>query len=77
MKFKDVKKMPKDEMDKKLYEMKIELMKLNAQIAVGTTPKNTKQVRDIKRTLAKIETSRQQSFEKKVKALKAKRYKSL
>jgi ribosomal protein L29 len=77
MKFKDVKKMPKDEMDKKLYEMKIELMKLNAQIAVGTTPKNTKQVRDIKRTLAKIETSKQQSFEKKVKSLKAKRYKSL
>jgi ribosomal protein L29 len=77
MKFKDVKKMPKDEMDKKLYEMRIELMKLNAQIAVGTTPKNTKQVRDIKRTLAKIETSRQQNFEKKVNALRAKKYKSL
>ena len=77
MKFKDVAKMPKDEMEKKLVELKTELMKLNAQVAIGTTPKNTKQIRDMKRSLAKIETLRQQNFEKQVKALKAKKYKSM
>ena len=77
MKFKDVTKMPKDELEKKLFELKTELMKLNAQVAIGTTPKNTKQIRDMKRTLAKIETMKQQNFEKQVKALKTKKYKSL
>jgi ribosomal protein L29 len=77
MRFKDVAKLPKDELEKKLAELKTELMKLNAQIAIGTTPKNTKQVRDIKRTMAKIETLRQQNFEKQVSALKIKKYKSL
>jgi len=77
MKFKDLKKMPKDEFDKKLGELKTELMKLSAQIAIGTTPKNTKQVRDIKRTMAKIETLRQQNLEKQVNALRTKKYKSL
>ncbi len=77
MRFKDITKMPKEELDKKLVELRIELMKLNAQIAIGTTPKNTKQIRDIKRTLAKIETLRQQNFEKQVKTLRTKKYKSL
>jgi len=77
MKFKDIKKMPKDELTKKLFDMKTELMKLNAQIAVGTTPKNTKEVRDIKRALAKVETLKQQSFEKQVAVLRTKKYKNL
>jgi ribosomal protein L29 len=77
MKFADMKKLPKDELNKKLEELKTEMMKLNAQIAVGTTPKNTKQIRDIKRTIAQAETLKQQSFEKQVKALKSKNYKSL
>ena len=77
MKFTDIKKMPKDELTKKLADMKTELMKLNAQIAVGTTPKNTKQVRDIKRTIAKVETQRQQTFEKQVDVLKTKKYKNM
>jgi len=77
MKFTDVKKLPKEELSKKIQELHTELMKLNAQIAVGTTPKNTKQVRDIKRTIAKIETLKQQGFEKQVRALKVKNYRSL
>ena len=63
MKFTDIKKMPKDELSKKLRELNTELMKLNAQIAIGTTPKNTKQIRDIKRTIAKVETMNKQNFE--------------
>ena len=77
MKFKDIKKMPKDELTKKLVDMKTELMKLNAQIAVGTTPKNTMQVRDIKRAIAKLETLKQQTFEKQVATLRTKKYKNL
>ncbi len=77
MKFNDIKKMPKEELEKKIVELRTELMKLNAQIAVGTTPKNTKQIRDIKRTVAKVETLKQQNFEKKVKELRTKNYKSL
>ena len=77
MKFEDLKKLPKDEVEKKLAELKTDLMKLCAQISVGTTPKNTKQVRDIKRTIAKIETMKHQNFEKQVKVLKSKNYKSL
>jgi ribosomal protein L29 len=77
MKFKDIKKMPKDELEKKSQELKIELMKLSAQIAIGTTPKNTKQVREIKRAMAKIETFKQQNFEKQVNELRTKKYKRL
>ena len=77
MKFADIKKMPKDELTKKLHDLRTELMKLNAQVAIGTTPKNTKQIREIKRTIAKVETLNQQSFEKQVKSLAPKKYKSL
>ena len=73
MKFEDMKKLPKDELNKKLVELKTEMMRLNAQIAVGTTQKTLKQIRDIKRTLAKAETLKQQSFEKQVKTLKSKK----
>ena len=72
-----MKKLPREELNKKLVELKTEMMKLNAQIAVGTTPKNTKQIRDIKRTLAKAETIKQQNFETQVKALKPKKYKNM
>jgi ribosomal protein L29 len=77
MKFEDMKKLPREELNKKLLELKTEMMRLNAQIAVGTTPKNTKQIRDIKRTIAKAETLKQQGFEKQVKALRTKNYKNL
>ena len=82
MKFNDIKKMPKDELEKKIVDLKTEMMKLNAQIAIGTTPKNTKQVREIKRTIAKIETMKRQNFGKQVESLKnnakaPKKYKSL
>jgi ribosomal protein L29 len=69
--------MSKDELDKKLHDLKSELMKINAQISVGTTLKNTSQARDIKRTIAKIETHKKQSFQNEMKSLKVKKYKRL
>lgn len=71
MNFKDLSKMPKDEQDKKLHDLQTELMKLNAQVAVGTTPKNTKQIREIRRTIAKVETLRMQQFKKTVQEMTA------
>ncbi|MAE13731.1 50S ribosomal protein L29 [Candidatus Woesearchaeota archaeon] len=60
MKFKDVTKMKKGEMDKKLLEIQFELLKLNAQVATGTNPKNPLQIRKLKKTIAKILTARNQ-----------------
>lgn len=62
MKIVDIKKMQKDELDKKVLELKTELMKLYAQVAVGTTPKSTKQIREIKKNLARFQTYQQQQF---------------
>ena len=40
----------------KLLDLKKELIKVNAQIAIGTTPKSPGQVKAIKKTIAKILT---------------------
>ena len=69
MKHSDMKKMQKDELEKKMYEVKTELMKLNAQVAIGTTPKSTKQIRELKKALARYETLRMQEFNSKVQEL--------
>jgi ribosomal protein L29 len=74
MKFKELSKLEHDEIAKKLNELELELMKLNAQVAVGTAPKSTKQIREIKRNIARIHTLREQKVEK---VKKAQKYSSL
>ncbi len=80
MKYKELTKLGKEELDKKLYDMKVELMKLNAQIAIGTTPKSPKQIRELKRNIARYETLRMENFHKGMDALnvesKKKKYRS-
>ena len=56
MKIKDLKAMSKEDLNAKLIELRKELMKQNAQIATGTVPKSPGQVREIKKTIAKIMT---------------------
>ncbi|MEM4239700.1 MAG: 50S ribosomal protein L29 [Candidatus Woesearchaeota archaeon] len=56
MKFKELKAMPAMELKGKLLELKKELMKENAQVAIGTVPKNPRKLRLAKKTIAKIET---------------------
>lgn len=56
MKIRDLKELPKEELIKKLNELKKELIKHNAQIAVGTTPKSPGAVKQTKKTIAKILT---------------------
>ena len=54
MKAKDLIPMSEEELNSKLIELKKELIKLNAQIATGTTPKSPGQVKEVKKTIAKI-----------------------
>ncbi len=56
MKVKEIRSMSEEELNSKLEELKKELVKINAQIATGTTPKSPGQVKQIKKNIAKILT---------------------
>jgi len=47
------------DIENKMTELKKELMKINSQIATGTVPKSPGKVREIKRSIAKILTIKQ------------------
>ena len=65
MKIKEIKGMSEEELNNKLEELKKELMKINAQIATGTTPKSPGNVKQIKKAIAKISTIKKQEVKKK------------
>lgn len=65
MKFKDLKAMPKNELNEKLLELKRELIKENAQVAIGTIPKNPGKLKTTKKTIAKIKSLVSRSEEAK------------
>lgn len=54
MKFKEILQMKKEEIDTKLSEFKLELIKLNAQVATGTPPKNSGRLKTLKKDIARI-----------------------
>ncbi len=54
MKFKEIQKLPKAELEKQLLELRKELMKSNAQIALGAALKNPGKVGAIKKSIAKM-----------------------
>ncbi len=54
MKINEIKNLDDKSLNEKLSELKKELIKINAQIAIGTTPKNPGQVKNIKKTIARI-----------------------
>ncbi len=60
MKKKELSLMQADEMNSKLIELRKELMKSNSQVATGTVPKNPGQIRQIKKTIARILTIRRE-----------------
>ena len=60
MKAKEIRNMDKISLNEKLLELRKELVKINAQIVIGTTIKNPGQVKDLKKTLAKIVTIEQE-----------------
>jgi large subunit ribosomal protein L29 len=56
VKKKDLKNMHAPELQKRLKELRSELMKSNSQIATGTIPKNPGQIKHTKKTIARILT---------------------
>ena len=52
--FSDMKNMSKSELVAKMNEFRKELMKLNAQVATGTTPKSPGQIKNIKKNVSRI-----------------------
>ena len=56
MKAKEIRSMNKEDLDVKLEELRKELIKVNAQISTGTTPKSPGQVKQIKKNIARILT---------------------
>ena len=54
MKISEIKSLDSNALDEKLSELRKELVKINAQIAIGTALKNPGQVREIKKTIARI-----------------------
>lgn len=56
MKFKELKSLSKSDRDKKMSELKLELLKLNAQVSQGTVLKSPGQVKQIKKNIARLNT---------------------
>ena len=65
IKIKELRQNSEEELNKKKDELRKELLKLNAQVATGTTPKSPGQIKDIKKTVARIETVLQNKEKKK------------
>jgi len=53
---KEARKMSLEELDQKLNELKLELAKNKAQIIIGGAPENPGKIREIKRSIARILT---------------------
>ena len=56
MKTKELRNLSEKDLETKLDDLKKELIKLNAQVATGTVPKSPGQMKQIKKTIAKILT---------------------
>ena len=54
MKAKQIRAMDKGTLNEKIIELKKELVKVNAQVAIGTALKNPGQIKEIKKTIARI-----------------------
>lgn len=65
MKIKELRLINESDLEKKIIELKKELMKVNSQIAIGTLPKSPSKVKEMKRTIAKILTIKQEKHSKR------------
>lgn len=61
MNFKELQALKTEDLDKKEEEIRMELIKQQAQVATGTTPKSPGQLKEMKKTLARIQHVRAQS----------------
>jgi len=56
MKYSEIQKLSVADRDKKVNELKVDLLKLKGQVTTGTIPKSPGQIKQIKRTLARFKT---------------------
>ena len=70
MKAKEIRGTDKISLNEKVLELKKELVKMNAQIAIGTAIKNPGQARKIKKTLARMITIEQEKSKQAKKGMK-------
>lgn len=56
IKAKEIRQMNEKQINEKIIEIKKDLMKANSQIAVGTVPENPGQVKQMKKTIARMLT---------------------
>lgn len=56
MKYKELETLKADDLEKKEVEVKMELMKLQAEAATGTNPKSPGKIRQLKKINARIAT---------------------
>jgi large subunit ribosomal protein L29 len=59
----ELRKLNSEELQKKLVEIKKDLIKVNAQIAAGTVPENSGNVKNLKKTMARILTIKNEKKE--------------
>ncbi len=67
MKFKDLNSLRKGELKNRLEEAEKDIIKLNAQIATGTPPKNPHAKKNLKKIIARIKTVENQKMKIKTK----------
>lgn len=67
MKAKEIRSMDKNTLNEKILELKKELVKMNAQVAMGTALKNPGQVKKLKKIVARILTINNQKSMKEIK----------
>ncbi len=67
MKINEIKDMGKEDLDRRLDELKKELMKVNAQRATKSSMKNPGQLKSIKKTIARLLTIKKQKTSKVIK----------
>lgn len=65
MKIKELRSLGVRDLEDKKDEVRKELIKINSQIATGTTPKNPGQAKNYKKTIAKINLILQEKEDKK------------
>ena len=68
MKSKEIRSLDGKALDEKILELKKELLKINAQVAIGSAIKNPGQIKKIKKTIARISTiqSEKKNQDKKI-----------
>ena len=57
MRYKDLKDLSEQELQDKMKELQLTLMKENAQVASGTVPKSPGILKEHKKTIARIQTA--------------------